>query len=110
MASNIIPSSSTAPASSPLDSSHTNPSLSIPVQILSGACKVATSAAIGGLAAYAFSIINPVGGAIFGATSALTGIIADKIANQFSINHTAVKIAVWTVSAIASIGVGLLVT
>ncbi len=110
MTPNVTLSSGTNPATNPPHSSHQNHSLSVPVQVLGGIFRVAGSAVIGGLAAYAFSIINPVGGAIFGATSALTSIVADKIANQFSINHTAVKVAVWIVSAMASIGIGLAVT
>jgi hypothetical protein len=40
---------------------------------------IGVSAGVGALAAVAFTVINPIGGAIFGATGALTGIVTNCI-------------------------------
>ncbi|MBS0604439.1 MAG: hypothetical protein JSS60_05295 [Verrucomicrobia bacterium] len=75
---------------------------------MSGIYEIGINAASGALAGYAFSLIDPIGGAIFGATSALSHTIATSLADRFAFNQTAVKIAVWAVSFVASVGLGLL--
>jgi len=77
-------------------------------QIIHGIYNVGVTTAAGAMAGYAFSFINPIGGAIFGATTGLADTIANSLAERFAFNSTAVKIAVWAVSAVVSIGLGLL--
>lgn len=65
-------------------------------------------AAAGALAAHAFHIVNPLGGAVFGATSALTEIVANTIAQRSGLNQTTDKIALWAVTFALRIGAGML--
>jgi hypothetical protein len=89
---------------------HTNSFGSTVGEVLGGIVKVGTNAGFGALAAYAFSIIHPIGGAIFGATAAVCRIVADKVLDSMPENKTALKIAVWAVGFVATIAISLLVT
>lgn len=53
-------------------------------------------------------IINPVGGAVFGAASALTGIVVNSFVQKPEITQTANKVALWAVTVAARIGAGML--
>lgn len=77
-------------------------------QIVQGAYEVAVSAGAGALAGYMFTLINPVGGAVFGTTMALTRLIGSALADKFLMNQTAMKIMAWTLSLLAGVGAGFL--
>ncbi len=77
-------------------------------QILQGVYEVGVSAGAGALAGYMFSLINPVGGAVFGASMALTRLIGNALADKFLMNQTAMKITAWALSLIAGVGPGFL--
>ena len=62
-------------------------------QLRDDLCEIGLNTAAGALAAHLFSIIHPIGGAIFGASITLTRIAAIGLANQFSMDQTAKKIA-----------------
>ncbi len=80
------------------------------MQAATAIAQVFGSAGIGALAGYAFGIINPVGGAVFGATSSLTSTLGNALAEQFGANQTAVKTTLYALSFIASFAVGIAVT
>jgi hypothetical protein len=81
--------------------------------------EIGVTTAAGALAGHVFGIINPVGGAVFGASCALTWTLADAISDkvfavpapgshsEFIMNRTALKTAAWFVSLAVSIGVGI---
>lgn len=73
-------------------------------------CQVGTGAAMGALAGYAFSLINPIGGVVFGATSAMTGLLGNAIAQHLGANQTAVKTTLYALPLIASLVAGMVVT
>lgn len=83
---------------------------SLASKILEGVYEVSVSAGAGALAGYLFTIINPVGGAIFGATMDLTRLIGDALADKFLMDQTSLKIAAYVVSLIVAAGAGFLVT
>ena len=77
--------------------------LSCAAMACSGIAHIAGQAGIGYLTGSVFSIINPVGGAIFGATNALTNIAADIVINAVGsnrINNVALLIAKLVISGI----------
>jgi hypothetical protein len=71
---------------------------------------IGVSTGTGALAGWAFGIIHPVGGAIFGASYALTNTFAHLFADKFCADRTALKTAVWVISFMASISVGIFAT
>ncbi len=79
-------------------------------QILNGLYEIGVHGAAGALAGWACSIIDPVGGAIFGVSSAFTGVLANTLAERCCMDQTAARIAAFAVSFIASIAVGIIVT
>jgi hypothetical protein len=90
--------------------SNTDAPRSAGAQFIDSIYHVGLGAGVGALTGYVFGIINPAGGAIFGAVSTLTSIFATAIADQFCMNQTALKVGVVIASFIASIGIGILVT
>ena len=96
--------------STAISSSHVNQPPSCADQILNGLYQIGVSTLSGALAGYLFTIIDPVGGAIFGATSALTGVFANALAERFGMDQTASKIILWSVSFMVSIAAAVLVT
>jgi hypothetical protein len=85
-----------------------NQNSSLASQIVNGLDELTIGAASGALAGYAFKVIKPVGGAIFGLSATFAGAVADNLADRFSLHHTAAKTAVWALSFIASLGAGIL--
>lgn len=81
---------------------------SVASQILQGVYEVTVSAGAGALAGYMFTLINPVGGAVFGASMALTRLLGNTLADKFLMDQTAMKITAWTLSLIAGVGAGFL--
>lgn len=79
-------------------------------QIFNHVREIAENTATGALAGYLLGVIDPVGGAVFGASYAVTMTIADAISNKFiDMNKTALKITAFFVSAVVSAGVGIFV-
>jgi hypothetical protein len=70
-----------------------------------GLYNIALSGGAGALAAWAFTIIDPIGGAIFGVASALTNSLGRVMANVPG-TEAAVKTAVHFLTFIASLAVG----
>ncbi len=100
-------------------SSTTTPSIEYPVveerasigrEILSGAYQIALSSGIGYLTGLAFGIINPIGGAVFGAAAATTNVAIEFISQRLGISNTCAKVAIYGISLIAGIGLGALAT
>jgi hypothetical protein len=77
-------------------------------QIFNSIYEIGFNAASGAFAGWAFGIINPIGGAVFGASYALTHALASEVASKLHMDQTALKVAAWFVSFIASFGVGML--
>ena len=68
-------------------------------------------AAAGAFAGYAWSIINPIGGAIFGLASALTNTAGDAItASTVPMNETAAKTAMRVATFLLSVAAGIIAT
>jgi hypothetical protein len=82
-------------------------STSCGAQIFNSLYEIGLSTGAGALAGYVFGIINPIGGAVFGASSALTSTIALAIADKLGMDNTAFKIAAWVTTFIVSVGVGI---
>jgi hypothetical protein len=67
----------------------------------SAAVNIGANASLGYIAGSVFTIINPIGGAIFGATYALTSVVADGILGAVGCNNnTALKIAKFVISGV----------
>jgi hypothetical protein len=79
-------------------------------QILDGVSTIGMSAGAGALAGYLFSIVNPVGGAVFGGTSALISLVGNKIAQRVGVNSFALRVALYAVAFFASIAVSAIAT
>jgi hypothetical protein len=77
-------------------------------QIFNAIYEIGVSTGAGALAGYFFTIINPVGGAIFGASCALTRTIGGALIDRFVTDPT-LKVAAYAVSFIASIAAGIFV-
>jgi hypothetical protein len=77
-------------------------------QIFNSMYEIGINAGSGALAGWVFGIINPIGGAVFGASYALTHTFASEVAGKLHMDQTAFKVAAWFVSFIASVGVGML--
>ena len=77
---------------------------SIARQVIESVSKIGIQTGAGALAGYAFGMINPVGGAVFGLASTAGQIIADKINENFYGNRTNVKVANYILSI--AIGAG----
>jgi hypothetical protein len=90
--------------------SSTHPTQSPGSQLFNTIYEVGFSAAAGALAGYLFYIINPVGGAVFGAAMSLTGHIGAAVVDRLCIDQTALKVAFYAVSFIASVAVGFFAT
>jgi len=71
--------------------------------------EIGISAGAGALAGWVFGIIDPVGGAVFGASYALTSTIGNAIYKKLGMNQTALKIAAALASFAISAGVGIFV-
>ena len=89
---------------------NTQQSTSWDTQIVNSISRIGIGAGVGALAGYAFEIIDPVGGAIFGATAELVVVIGDRLADKLCMNRTILKTAAYAVAFITSIGVGIFVT
>jgi len=77
-------------------------------QIFKNICNIAEITVSGALAGHLLGVIDPVGGAVFGASYALTITIADAISDKvINMNKTALKVVAFFVSAIVSTGVGI---
>lgn len=81
--------------------SHSNNQPSIPQLIMEGIYSVGFSAGTGALAGYVFGVINPVGGLVFGATSALVEAIGYGIMSRQE--NEALKTTTYVLSFIAGI-------
>jgi len=79
-------------------------------EVVTGLYQIGISAGAGALAGYAFSLIHPIGGAIFGATFAVVNSIGTSLANQFGMNEEATKTALYAVSYIISTLAGAFAT
>ncbi len=82
---------------------------SLGAQIFNSIYEIGVSTGAGALAGWAFGIIDPVGGAVFGASYALTRTLANAFADKLCMGRTALRIAAWVVSFIASVSVGIFV-
>jgi hypothetical protein len=71
---------------------------------------ILTSIASGYLAGLTFSIINPIGGAIFGATGAFTNITLWYLVSKLDISSTTAKTILYGLSFIASMAIAGAVT
>ncbi len=73
--------------------------------------RLGVSAAAGTLLGCALSLVHPLGGAIFCATSALTGALVDKFIEKFEWggDPTATKVARWAIVFVCSMAIGALV-
>ncbi len=68
-------------------------------------------AAAGAFAGYSWSIISPIGGAIFGLASAITNTIGDYIAESaVPMNETAAKTALRVATFLFSVAAGIIAT
>ncbi len=83
---------------------------SLASQMLNGLYEIGVGGGAGALAGWACSIIDPIGGAVFGVSSAFTGVLANTLSERLCMDHTAARVAVWAVSFVASIAVGIIAT
>ena len=74
-------------------------------QLLNGVFQIGFNSASGYLAGFAFGIVNPVGGAIFGATSAASSLLISLLAEKMGVNNTCAKVAITGASFIIGIGI-----
>lgn len=102
-------SSTTSIGQSGVSSSQANIITTPASQVLNGIYNVGMNSAAGALAGYAFGLINPVGGAIFGAVSALSHSVATGLGARWLGDRTCAKVAGWAISFVASIGAGVFV-
>jgi len=89
-------------------STHQTPSTG--AQIFKAIYEIGFSSAAGALAGYLFNIINPMGGAVFGASMSLSRHVTSALAERFCMDQTALKVTAYLVSFIASIAVGVFST
>ncbi len=92
----------------PVEASRSNNHPSIAQLIKEGVYAVGLSAGIGALAGYAFEIIHPVGGLVFGAASTLTIVIGRVILSRIDEDNVALKVATYVGTVIASIAAGVI--
>jgi hypothetical protein len=83
---------------------------SLDTQIFNSIYEIGVSTGTGALAGWAFGIIDPVGGAVFGASHALTSTLVNAVADKLNMDHTALKTAACAISFIASVSVGIFAT
>lgn len=79
-------------------------------QVITEIYHIGVSAGAGALAGLVFGIVNPVGGAIFGAAYAVTSLIGRALINCLPIEEAAAKTALHVASFILSIGIGIIAT
>jgi hypothetical protein len=91
------------------DTTENDQSPSLGSQLFDGAYDIVFQAGAGYLAGY-LGIINPIGGAIFGATSVASTYALNFLAERLGINNTCLKVAIWSLSFVASLAIAAAVT
>jgi hypothetical protein len=71
-----------------------------------GLYNVALSGCAGAFAAWAYTLINPIGGAVFGIAAGCANSLGSVIANSLPVNETAAKTAAHFLTFLASLGIG----
>lgn len=85
--------------------------MTAPDEIISaGIGRIAFHAAAGAVAGLAFGLINPIGGAIFGAAVAASGMLGRAVIDSLSIQEEGVKTALRITLFIISIKLGIAAT
>jgi hypothetical protein len=80
------------------------------IQLLSNTVKVVACGATGYIAAMVFSIVDPVGGAIFGVSSTASGIVIEFLVEKLGISSTCAKVAFFAFTFIASTAIATAIT
>lgn len=88
----------------------TQQALSPASQVIMGAYNIGLSATTGALAGWAFNIIAPAGGAVFGVAYGIASSLAGTLANYMNVNETATKTALRFLSFAASLAAAAFVT
>jgi hypothetical protein len=80
------------------------------INTISAISKAATAGVFGYFAGHVFSLIDPIGGAIFGVTAHMSRRFSTYILDKLDISNLAMKIAVYVTAYFASIGTAVAVT